>query len=211
MRWRRSSRLRSPAPRVTEIVLVRHAQTAWSGRRFCGRSDPPLNRVGCATAERVAADLRTWLPAGTRVIASPRRRAIQTAAVIAAALANAPVEIDERWLETDFGMAEGLTFDQLAEAAPDIAARLVAVAVDVDWPGGEQATALASRIADAWNDLAHRRAGPIVVVTHGGPIRVAVGLATRSPVAAVTVPMPGGTVRLARAQHGDSWSVVPTS
>ena len=31
-----------------EIVLVRHASTDWSGRRYCGRSDPPLNEAGQA-------------------------------------------------------------------------------------------------------------------------------------------------------------------
>ena len=31
---------------VAGIILVRHASTAWTGRRYCGRSDPPLSAAG---------------------------------------------------------------------------------------------------------------------------------------------------------------------
>jgi broad specificity phosphatase PhoE len=193
---------------VVEVVLVRHAQTAWSGRRYSGRSDLPLDRAGRAAAARVAADLRAWLPEDARIVSSPRRRAVETATAIASALGNAPIELDDRWAETDFGVAEGLGFEELTATAPEIAARLVAGDVEIDWPGGEAAATLAARIAGAWTDLVQGPAGTIVVVTHGGPIRVAVSLGTRKPAAALAVPPPGGTVRLVSDAPGEAWQVV---
>ncbi len=192
---------------MAEIVLVRHAQTGWSGDRYCGRSDPPLNLAGRATAGQVAAALGTWLSPGTRVISSPRGRALETATTIASLLNHAPIEIDPRWAETDFGIAEGLTFDELAAVAPSLAARLVAGEVDIDWPDGEPADALAARIAKAWDDVASTGRSTLVV-THGGPIRVAVAQATGRPMSAVAVPPPGGAVRLSSARPGASWAVV---
>ena len=38
-------------------VLVRHAATTWSGRRYCGRSDPSLSTAGRAAARALAATL----------------------------------------------------------------------------------------------------------------------------------------------------------
>lgn len=121
---------------------------------------------------------------------------------------NVPIELDDRWAETDFGVAEGLAFDELAETAPEIAARLVAGDVDIDWPGGETAATLAGRVAAAWHDLVRQQTDTIVVVTHGGPIRVAVALGTWRSAAGVAVPPPGGTVRLVYSRPGGAWRVI---
>ena len=133
---------------------------------------------------------------------------METATSIASALGNAPIELDDRWAETDFGDAEGLPFDELTATAPEIAARLLAGDVEIDWPGGEAAATLAARIADAWNDLVRGPPKRVVVVTHGGPIRVAAALAMGRPSAAVAVLPPAGTVRLVSAGPGKAWHVV---
>jgi broad specificity phosphatase PhoE len=180
---------------MADVVLVRHAETAWSGRRYCGRSDPPLSRAGRLAASRVAAGLVQALSPSARIVSSPSRRARETAASIAAAAGIEPVEIDERWREVDFGIAEGLTFDALASREPDLAQSLADGAVDIDWPGGERAEAFASRISAAWRELvdAEREA---VVVSHAGPLRFAIALATGVPAAAVELPATGAVIRL---------------
>jgi broad specificity phosphatase PhoE len=161
---------------VVEIVLVRHASTAWSGRRYCGRSDPPLDAMGLAQAATLAAHLTPTLAPGTRLISSPSRRALATADAIAVAGALRQVERDERWREIDFGLAEGLTFEKLEALAPATTAALLRGATDIDWPDGETSASLAERVAAAWNELA--AAGrPAVIVTHAGPILHALALA----------------------------------
>ena len=100
----------------------------------------------------------------------------------------AVLETDARWLEVRFGAAEGLTFDEIEASYPDLAARLAGGAVDIDWPAGEIAMVLHDRVAAAWSAVV-AAARPTVVVTHAGPMRIAVALASgRAP---GDVPLPG--------------------
>jgi probable phosphoglycerate mutase len=161
---------------VTTIVLVRHAATTWSGRRYCGRADPPLSAAGRAMAADLAVELAETLPPDVRFVSSPSRRARDTAAAIAARLGRSPVELDDRWQETDVGLAEGLTFDEVAARWPALADALAAGNVDIDWPGGETARDLERRIGEAWS-AAVAAGRPTLIVSHGGSIRVAAALA----------------------------------
>jgi len=179
-----------------EIVLVRHASTDWSGRRYCGRSDPPLNEAGQAEATELARRLAPMLDSATRVVASPSRRAVETAHAIATAAGDVSVERDPRWLESDFGLADGLSFDALAAVDPGLADAILSGPTTIDWPGGETAAALAARVASAWAELL--AAGrPAVVVTHAGPILHALGLARNGVAASFDeVPPPGREIRV---------------
>jgi broad specificity phosphatase PhoE len=180
---------------MPEVILVRHAPTSWSGRRYAGREDPALNHRGRTVAAMVADELAAGISGGARIVSSPARRARQTAAPIARRIPGSRVEIDGRWSEVDFGIAEGLTFDELAELAPDLANRLASGDLDIDWPGGETATSLAARVGSAWRSLLGQP-GTVIVVAHGGPLRIAIGLATGQAARSVTLPEPGAVVRL---------------
>ena len=182
---------------MTEVVLVRHGATAWTGRRYCGRSDPPMDAAGTAAVTSIAAVLAPTLPPDVRIVTSPSRRAHATARAIAGAagIDDAEIEVDERWLEADIGMAEGRTFDELAAQAPDLATALARGETAIDWPGGETAAALAIRVEAAWDDIVSR-AVPTVVVSHAGPLRLAMGFALGRPVADVEFLEPAGLARV---------------
>jgi broad specificity phosphatase PhoE len=180
---------------VPGIILVRHVSTAWTGHRYCGRSDPPLDAAGRAAAAELARELATNLAPGTRIVTSPSRRALATAGAIAEAAGIESVTIDDRWREADFGIAEGLTFDELARVEPDLARRLADGDTDVDWPDGECAAELADRVAAVWRELV-RADDDVVVVSHAGPIRIAIGLATGREPGAGDLPGPGAVIRL---------------
>ncbi|PDT90364.1 phosphoglycerate mutase [Bradyrhizobium sp. Y36] len=85
---------------------LRHGATDWNREGlFQGRTDNPLNEDGLRQAHEAADMLR-----GTgisRIVASPLVRAARTAEIIAAAI-SAPLEIDDRIIEFDFGSLEGL-------------------------------------------------------------------------------------------------------
>jgi broad specificity phosphatase PhoE len=162
---------------LTAIILVRHAATTWSGRRYCGRADPPLSPAGRRMADDLAVRLAPTLPDAVRIVASPSRRTRATAAAIASRLPGTAVEVDDRWLETDVGLVEGLTFDEVAVRFPMLAEALLAEAVDIDWPGGETAVALRRRIEDAWAAVIET-GRPTVVVSHAGSIRMATAIAS---------------------------------
>jgi broad specificity phosphatase PhoE len=153
---------------MVEIILVRHASTSWSGVRYCGSSDPPLSPTGLAEARRLAEELARDLPAECRIVSSPSRRASATASAIADATRLPGVEIDPRWREADVGVAEGRTFDELAEIVPEVAAAIAGGEVAIDWPGGETHASLVARVTQAWEDLV-ADGRPAIVVTHAGP------------------------------------------
>lgn len=161
-----------------EIILVRHASTAWSGVRYCGTGDPPLSPRGVEEARRLAAALADGLPRNLRVISSPWRRAVATASAISDAAGLPDVELDDRWREADVGLAEGRTFDEVSTIAPDVAAALAAGELEIDWPGGESYASLVARVTAAWSELL-ARGRPAVVVTHAGPFLHACALADR--------------------------------
>jgi broad specificity phosphatase PhoE len=181
---------------MAELVMVRHAATAWSGVRYCGRTDLPLTAAGATTADALGLALASSLPASTQIVSSPLLRARQTAQAIAAAFGVDGFTVDERWSETDFGSVEGLTFGELEAAHPRIAALVAGGDAGIDWPDGETAAALHDRVTSAWRDLA-AATGSRVVVSHGGPIRIAIALSTGVKPAQVVVPAPGTAWRAA--------------
>jgi broad specificity phosphatase PhoE len=88
------------------LYLVRHGQTESSARlAYSGRSDIPLTAEGLEQARRAAAQLAE---AGIdAVYSSPLSRARDTAQAIAAAT-GAPLTVDDRLTEIDYGRFEGV-------------------------------------------------------------------------------------------------------
>ncbi|HET9755542.1 MAG TPA: histidine phosphatase family protein [Candidatus Limnocylindrales bacterium] len=192
---------------MTEIVLVRHAATTWSGIRYSGRSDPPLSDAGRAEAVRLGAELAPLIVTGTLLISSPSIRALETAKAIASAAGIDHVETDDRWLEADVGVAEGRTFDEVAEHAPALAKALAGGTLEIDWPGGEKHLALAGRVADAWTELTGRHR-PVIVVTHAGPLMHALALAEGRPPRSNDLLAPAAYVRVRLAGEGQTSATV---
>jgi broad specificity phosphatase PhoE len=142
------------------LLLVRHGRTDVNARGLLqGRMDVPLDEIGMAQAAEVAKALGT----PDRVISSPLLRARTTAEAF-----GRPVEVDERWIELDYGELDGLP--------------VASVGVDVwrKWrtdlgfapPGGESIQAMAERVVAACEGLVAAAADEdIVVVSHVSPIK----------------------------------------
>lgn len=146
---------------MTRLVLCRHAEPEASAGRFCGSFDPALSAAGRAQAEELAVSLAADpLP----VYTSPARRARETAEV----LAPAPRVVDDV-RELDFGEADGLTYDEVAERWPALYEQWLAAPTGVVFPGGERFDDFRRRVVAALEGL-HR---PALVVTHAGVIRTA--------------------------------------
>jgi broad specificity phosphatase PhoE len=148
------------------LLLVRHGRTDANAQGLLlGRADPPLSAEGRAQA----AALATRIPEGARVVCSPLRRARETADAF-----GAPYEVDERWIELDYGELDELPLG-------DIPAEVWA-----DWrsdpafvpPGGESLVALGIRVRDACTELVDEvRDHDVAVVTHVSPIKAAIAWA----------------------------------
>jgi broad specificity phosphatase PhoE len=154
----------------TTILLVRHGETDWNrDGRVQGQSDPPLNELGREQAHELAASV-----AGEQVdavYASDLQRARQTAEILAAEL-GLPVVVDADLRELDFGQWEGHTIDELTELYPDAVERWQ-TGDEMPWEGGETREEMAARIRAAVRRLAAMHAGGrILLIAHGGPVRV---------------------------------------
>jgi broad specificity phosphatase PhoE len=148
------------------LILVRHGQTAANrSGLLLGRSDVPLTDLGRAQAAGVSAAVRAGANVAA-VIASPLRRARETAACF-----ELPVQIDERWIEIDYGGLEGRPFAEVPESLWGRWRRDVEFVPD----GGESLAACGRRVREACAELAARVAvEDVVVVSHVSPIKAAV-------------------------------------
>ncbi len=154
------------------LILVRHGQTDANVRGLLlGRSDPPLTAEG----RRQARALAGALPRPGRIVCSPLLRARQTADALAAeAPAGVTVEVDDRWIELDYGELDARPHTALDPAGwrawrsdPDFAP-----------PGGESIAAVGARVRAACAELAADAAREdVVVVSHVSPIKAAVAWA----------------------------------
>jgi broad specificity phosphatase PhoE len=154
------------------IVLVRHGRTdVNAGGRLLGRMDPDLDELGARQAKAAAEALGELRD--PRVVTSPLQRTRQSAAEIGARL-GAAVEVDERWIELDYGDWDGR---RLAEV-PAETWRAWRSDIGLRPPGGETLTELGSRVRGAVAELAADAvARDVVVVSHVSPIKAAVAWA----------------------------------
>jgi probable phosphoglycerate mutase len=147
-------------PDEATVVLVRHAETAWSALgRHTGRTDIALTEQGRAAARALRDEVGRL--AVVRVLCSPLRRARETATL----LGWSDPEVVDDLVEWDYGDLEGLTRTEVLASRPtwDL------------WrdggPGGEAPAAMATR---ADRVVALLRTGPpgtTLVVGHGHMLR----------------------------------------
>ena len=149
------------------LLVLRHAPTEWNRTgRLQGRADIPLGEPGRECAKR-------WrLPAGWEgrpCLASPLRRAIETALLLGLDPAPEPALI-----EMDWGEWEGRTLAALrAELAGDMAEN-ERRGLDFRPPGGESPREVQARVAAMFASLSE----PTIVVTHKGVLRATYALAS---------------------------------
>lgn len=160
-------------PDDVTIHLVRHGETPWNAEgRLQGQTpDVPLTAKGQAQA-RAVADSLAGRPIGA-IIASDLVRAIETARPLAERLAL-PIETAAPMREKAFGALEGL---RVTELEPDLRAALDRQWHDPDLAidGGESHRELYARVAAYLDELlSDPPADELVVVAHGGTVRVAV-------------------------------------
>jgi broad specificity phosphatase PhoE len=152
---------------VTRMVLVRHGQPVEEVRGRCyGRLDVGLSSTGRLQAERAARFLAE-APL-LRIYASPRRRALESAAPLAE-LKGMAVETDEAFREIDFGLFEGLTYEEAERRHPEVYAQWMAHPTRVRFPEGESYPEMRERVREAGRVLRTRHAGEtFVLISHGG-------------------------------------------
>jgi broad specificity phosphatase PhoE len=154
---------------MRRILLARHGETAWNALgKLQGHTDNELNEVGKGQARSLAAGLSD---AGlTAVWTSDLSRARQTGEIAAGVLGLAAPTVDPELRERRFGVFEGLTRDECATQHPE--AWQAWLAQTGTPPGGEPRVLAAARLGRALGRIAATGGGPVLVISHGGVMRL---------------------------------------
>jgi broad specificity phosphatase PhoE len=156
---------------MTTFFLARHGETIWHAEhRYAGNSDVALTRRGLGQA----AGLGAWAVDAhlDAIVASPLSRARRSAAP-AVETTGLSLRLDDRLVEIDFGDAEGLTPDEIADRWPaDWAAFREAPATN-PLPGGERGRDGIARALPVLDDLVGEFPdGRVLIVAHATLIRL---------------------------------------
>ena len=153
------------------VALLRHGRTGWNeSGRIQGRTDVGLSAAGRAALERVV------LPAALARFdwyVTPLARTAETAE----ALGIAPVGVEPRLVELDWGDWEGSTRDALGARLGAAFHAMGRRGLDFRPANGESSRELRARLID-WLGEVGTRGRPVGAVTHKGVIQMALALAT---------------------------------
>lgn len=167
------------APGVNvRLIIVRHGEPEASARGLCyGKLDVGLSEEGREQIKRTS----RWLAHApvAAIYASPRRRARESAEIIAAAH-NRPVEVIDDLCEIDFGEFEGLTYDEVAVRYPLEYRAWMEHPTEVTFPGGESFAKMRERVMRATINVRKTHlAQTVAIVAHGGVGRIILAEALR--------------------------------
>ncbi|SMB97359.1 phosphoglycerate mutase [Thermanaeromonas toyohensis ToBE] len=155
----------------TRIYLIRHGETAWNeAGRYQGHRDVELSPRGLKQA--VLLRERLQKENIKAVYASDLRRARETAIIIAQAHGLTVNELSSL-RELNFGLWEGLTYQEIASQYPEEWKEWLADPSNIRVPGGESYLELQERVYRAFLKIVARHPGEkLAIVAHGGTLRV---------------------------------------
>jgi len=154
---------------MVRLILIRHGETDYSSQsRYCGFSNPPLNNKGIWQSKKLAAKLKEVRI--DKVYSSDLIRAYETAKII---FGDNSIEKTMDLREMNFGLFEGLKYEQIIEKYPELYIDWIDNPEKVKTPNGEGLVALNKRVEKRLSFILSQHKGKtLAVVTHSGPIRV---------------------------------------
>lgn len=153
-----------------KLFLVRHGETDWNKElRYQGRRNTSLNSAGLAQAKRAGEALKNYRPSA--LFASDLNRTMETAKIIGEVLGLQP-QGEPRLQEIHFGDWEGRTYPEVFELYPNEVKIWREQPLEASVPGGEALRDVLARVLEALEEICATASGDVVVVTHGGPIRL---------------------------------------
>ncbi|HHY81901.1 MAG TPA: histidine phosphatase family protein [Clostridiales bacterium] len=152
-----------------DIVFIRHGKSMLNGSGcYIGSTDCDMGEEGYRQAEKAKELIKD--ASFDVVLTSPLKRAIQTAQVIGRDYMK-----DLRLCEMDFGIFEGLRYQDAVKKYPEYMEKWNADYLNYKIPGGESLNDVYDRVEDFINSL-RGVYEKVLVITHGGVIRCALSL-----------------------------------
>lgn len=153
----------------TIITLVRHGKVAGPAALY-GRTDIALSAAGHSDLTRTLNNLHAQTHI-SQLISSPRIRCLQVAQEFSTQH-KIPLRIEENLYEMDFGIWDGIPFDELGDEWKNIEAFWHSPH-SMQPPEGESLNDFAERVLSSWESLiSNKKPGHEVIICHGGVIRI---------------------------------------
>lgn len=153
---------------VKEIILIRHGQTDFNKEmKFMGFTDTPLNKNGKKEAENLITKLSE--DEIESVISSPLKRCSATAEL---AFPEHKIIIEEAFKEMNFGIFEGMTYEEIKEKYPEELTAWNEKKLCYQIPQGENINGMAKRVINKFDKILENYNGKTIIVTHSGSIRI---------------------------------------
>ncbi len=164
---------------MTKVCLIRHGETEGAdSRRYKGHIDVPLSDNGIKQVKRLAEFLSAVGERSPRpiplqaVYCSDLSRAFRSAEIIAGPHGLKPV-IVEGMKERNFGVWEGMSFDEIHEKWPEAFNSWAADPLSFSPMEGESTIDARDRVMPAFNEIINNHKDEnIAIVSHGGVIRI---------------------------------------
>ncbi|HDH05845.1 MAG TPA: alpha-ribazole phosphatase [Nitrospirae bacterium] len=164
---------------ATTVYLIRHGETEDAdSRRYKGRIDAPLSENGIEQIKRLAdyffqnSELGTQNSELKAVYCSGLIRSVRSAEIIAGAYGLEPVVV-EGLKERNFGVWEGMSFDEIKEKWPDAFDAWARNPLRFSPMGGESTIEVRERALKAFDEIMQKHDGDnVAIVAHGGVNRV---------------------------------------
>ncbi len=154
---------------MQKIFLVRHSATTLNEQhRYCGASDVSLSNQGLFQAQLIGQYLSFYK--FTSIYFSPLKRSLETTDTIAQFHEICPEPLADL-REIDFGLWEGLTFEEIQTAYPDMLNIWLENHNDFTFPKGESIDDFRKRVLLALKTVLSRQ-GDSLIVAHGGSLRI---------------------------------------
>jgi len=166
----------------TNIYLIRHGETEGAEtKRYKGHIDVPLSEKGVEQIKRVAEYLSAEVQKRgsteaayelSAIYTSDLSRAVKSAELIAEAHGLKPIILPEL-RERNFGIWEGMSFDEIKEKWPDAFNSWSSNPLKFSPMGGESTIELRDRAVKAFNNIVEQHNGHnVAIVSHGGINRI---------------------------------------
>lgn len=161
---------------MTTLLLLRHAESEWNrAGRMQGWAPVGLTDRGheqaAAAGEHIAEEYDV-----DGVIASDLRRCERTAERVTPA--GTEPAFQPAWRERDVGVYQGLAYDEIEDRFPEFGLNEPAAQhADRVPDSGESLVKLRERVLAAWDAICRDGSEDetVLVITHGGPIRLVLG------------------------------------
>lgn len=153
---------------MVRLYLVRHGESALNLTDiYYGHLDPQLTPKGRRDGEHIGKMLKG--KEFRRIYSSPLKRAKETTEII---LENKEFKVDERLKELNFGIFEGLTYQELKVKYPEELKKQEKDWKTYNYKTGESVEELKTRAVEFVEEILENGVGDYLIVSHWGVINI---------------------------------------